>query len=410
MHAKKLVLPLISCLIFSIFFTKTAYANVDFDNLYVSNPTIIVGNKIVDEQTEISYHQNVSLTFPYAVPNEVTITSGDTMRLDVPANCLIASSFSYDITAADGTVILTITGDDLTNTVTATFGPYYESHTANRQGEIIFYARGSSTVENSDWVMNMVGWNNYDNTAAVWNIIINPDSKYITNTVLTDILGPDQQFDEGFFVQAALGTYDKTTQIFQEQEAIDPAKISTAADSFIIDLGTLNQAVSLTFLSNKLADPNLPYRNKAILEADGEGEPVIIEAETPAIGGGGSGTGEPGESSQTSDTSTEETSETTTEETTTDLTSESTSSEVESSISSNVESTTNETIETSQTSNSSKNQPETTSTTYNVSKKPDSLPKTGEQRTLFFLISGSFLLAGSTIFFVSRNKKAKHNG
>ncbi|GGC85639.1 LPXTG cell wall anchor domain-containing protein [Enterococcus wangshanyuanii] len=406
MRIKHLVLPLISCFLFSLFFNPSVYANVDFGSLYISSPTIMVGDTVVDENTEISYHQNVSLTFTYSVPNEIAITSGDTMNLEVPANCLIASSFSYDITAADGTLILTITGDDLTNTVTATFGPYYESHTTNRQGEILFYARGASTIENSDWVMNMVGWNSYDNASAVWNVIINPDSHYITNVLLTDILGTNQQFEEGFLIQAALGSYDKTTQVFQELEAIDPAQISSAADGFVVDLGTLNHAVSLTFVSTKLADPNLPYRNKAILEADGEGEPVIIDAETPAIGGGGNGTGEPGESSQTSETSTTEE----TEETTTDIPSESTSSEEQPSESSTTESTTSETSSTTQTSSTSSSYPETKTTTTNAStSRSNSLPKTGERPSLFFLISGSCLLIGSIAFLINRNKQTYHN-
>lgn len=328
MKRKSFVLSIIFCMICSVLFPSYSYANMNFGDLYVSDPTIYQGDSVIDENTEIDYHQNVSLSYTYNIPNNISIISGDTMDLRIPENTIVANSFSYDIVANDGTVIMTISGDSSSNTAIATFGPYYETHKANRQGEILFYARGATTVENEDWVMNKVGWNSLDNTSAVWNIIINPDSNYITNVILTDQLGEMQVFDSGFLIQADLGTYDKTTQSFEALEPIDPSKITASNDGFVIELGTLNNAVSLTYVSNKLGDTNVPYKNKAILEADGDGDPVVIDAETPGIGGGGTGSGDPGEpdpeestSESMEETSTEEipeTSETNTEETSTE--------------------------------------------------------------------------------------------
>lgn len=353
MKKKGLVLSTIFFLLVSILFPSYSYASMDFEDLYVSDPTILKDGVVIGEDTEINYHQNVSLSYTYNIPNDVSIVSGDTMNFRIPSNTIISGNFSYDILAVDGTLIMTISGDLSTNTVIATFGPYYELNNANRQGEILFYARGASMTENQEWVMNKVGWNSMDNTSAVWNIIINPDSHYITNVILTDILGDNQEFDSNFLIQAELGTYDKTTQYFQALEPIDPSKISKTDVSFVVDLGTLNNAVSLTYVSNKLDALNLPYRNRAILEADGQGEPIIIDAETLGVGGGGSGSGDPG-STTTETTNTSSTDSSTIESTTTSVTSsDSSESTTETPSTSSTDSSTIESTTTSVTNSES---------------------------------------------------------
>ncbi|OJG68505.1 hypothetical protein RV09_GL001752 [Enterococcus moraviensis] len=323
------------------------------------------------------------------------------MDLRIPENTIVANSFSYDIVANDGTVIMTISGDSSSNTAIATFGPYYETHKANRQGEILFYARGATTVENEDWVMNKVGWNSLDNTSAVWNIIINPDSNYITNVILTDQLGEMQVFDSGFLIQADLGTYDKTTQSFEALEPIDPSKIIASNDGFVIELGILNNAVSLTYVSNKLGDTNVPYKNKAILEADGDGDPVVIDAETPGIGGGGTGSGDPGEpdpeestSESMEETSTEEipeTSETSTEETSTEEipgtsetnTEETSTEEIPGTSETNTEETSTEEIPaTSETSTESSEESTSDTTTETSTPETDPEETTSQTQTI----------------------------
>ncbi|OJG91400.1 hypothetical protein RV15_GL000677 [Enterococcus silesiacus] len=389
---------------------------MDFGDIYVSGPTIFKGDSIIDENTEIDYHQNVSLAYTYNIPNNISITAGDTMDLRIPENTLIASSFSYDIVADDGTLIMTISGDALSNTATATFGPYYELHKANRQGEILFYARGSTMMENEEWVMNKVGWNSFDNTSAVWNIIINPDSKYITNVILTDILGEMQELNSGFLIQAELGTYDKKTQYFQALEPIDPSKISSTDVGFVIDLGTLNNAVSLTYVSNKLSDKNLPYRNKAILQADGDGDPVVIEAETPGIGGGGSGSGDPGEStSETIDTSsgesstTEKDSEETTSETIDTSSTESSSEEI-----ATTSDTTTESIEesiASSTNESNTSSQESISSSDSVivaeleEKSSNKLPKTGYLKSMIALTGYGLIFISIALFLIKKKNQ-----
>ncbi|MGX7150873.1 collagen binding domain-containing protein [Enterococcus ureasiticus] len=401
MKSKRIVQATIFCLIFSIFFPAYSYANTDFGDLYVSNPTIVKGDTIVDEETEISYHQNVSLTYTYNIPDTVSIVSGDTMNLRVPSNTLIASDFSYDITTEDGSLIMTISGDSESNTVTAIFGPFYELHKANRQGEILFYARGTTMTENENWVMNKVGWNSSDNTSAIWNIIINPDSKYITNTILTDVLGDNQEFGNDFLIQAEIGTYDKTTQLFYPKEPIDPAKISSTNVGFIVNLGTLNNAVSLTYRSNKLTDPNIPYRNKAILEADGEGNQVVIEAETPGLGGGGSGSGESGEPDP--EESTSETIETSTTDSTTIESSTISDSSIESHEESTVESTTNfSTTEQGATTylGSSANSAESSSDLKQ--KSSNKLPRTGYLKSMIGLIGYVLLFISVSLFLFNK--------
>lgn len=167
MKKKQVVLSIIFCLIISILWPSYSYANMDFGDLYVSEPVITRGDTVIDEETTISYHQNILLGYNYTIPDTISITSGDTMNLRVPENTLIASDFSYDITAADGSLIMTISGDSQSNTVTAIFGPFYELHNVDRQGEILFYARGAAMIENEAWVMNKVGWNSSDNTSAI---------------------------------------------------------------------------------------------------------------------------------------------------------------------------------------------------------------------------------------------------
>ncbi|MGM0218416.1 collagen binding domain-containing protein [Enterococcus sp. AZ126] len=413
MKKKQVVLSIIFCLIISILWPSYSYANMDFGDLYVSEPVITRGDTVIDEETTISYHQNISLGYNYTIPDTISITSGDTMNLRVPENTLIASDFSYDITAADGSLIMTISGDSQSNTVTAIFGPFYELHNVDRQGEILFYARGTAMIENEAWVMNKVGWNSSDNTSAIWNIIINPDSKYITNALLTDILGDDQEFTDGFLLQAEIGTYDKQTQYFYPQATIDPAKISSTNSGFIVDLGTLNNAVSLTYKSNKLANPNIPYRNKAILEADGEGNPIVIEAETPGLGGGGSGSGdqsEPNPQESTSETTstnsstiesltTSDSSTKNGEESTTDTMSYSSTSEVKDAIPPADSGSTKQeksSLETSPTS--------TSSTNNRIKKNATKLPRTGYQKSMIRLL-GYVLLFVSLSFFLIRGKK-----
>lgn len=402
MKNKRMVQSVILCLIFSIFFPSTSYANMDFGDLYVSNPTILKGDTIVDEETEISYHQNVSLSYTYNIPDTVSIVQGDTMNLRVPSNTIIASDFSYDIIADGGSLIMTISGDSETNAVTATFGPFYELHKTNRQGEIIFYARGATMTENENWVMNKVGWNSSDNTAAVWNIIINPDSKYITNVILKDFLGKNQEFGYDFLIQAEIGAYDKATQFFYPKEPIDPAKISSTKDGFIVDLGTLNNAVSLTYRSTKLTDPNIPYRNKAILEADGEGNQVVIEAETPGLGGGGSGSGEPDPEESTSESIETSSTDSNTIESSTTF-----DSSTESLEESTVESTTDfNTSEQGTTTNSGLSANSTESSSNLKQKSSNKLPKTGYLKSMIGL-TGYVLIFISVSLFLTKKKNQK---
>lgn len=192
------------------------------------------------------------INYNWSIPDGVQINSGDTVPFELPSGLAPPSDLTFPIFDSNNVKIGTATIKAGQSTGTITFNDALEHTSKNRHGTLQFIAKGTNTGsgnEGNNWMFNKNGWiAAYGLEGApnelTWNIAFNPNSNTLTNVVITDTLGPNQEyipgsltaiaghFENGNFVSD--GYYLSPTVTTDGNKVIItfPDKITTSVDIF----------------------------------------------------------------------------------------------------------------------------------------------------------------------------------
>lgn len=193
------------------------------------------------------------INYNWSIPDGVQINAGDTVPFELPSGLVPPGDLTFPIYDSNNVKIGTATIKAGESTGTITFNDALEHTSKNRHGTLQFVAKGTNTGsgnEGNNWMFNKNGWiAGYSlETAApnelTWNIALNPNSETLTNVVITDTLGPNQEyipgsltaiaghFENGAFVSDGYFLSPTVTTDGNKVIVSFPGKVTTAVDIY----------------------------------------------------------------------------------------------------------------------------------------------------------------------------------
>lgn len=148
---------------------------------------------------------NFNVNYNWSIADGVVIEAGDMSSFQLPEGLVASGDLSFPIYNSSGKEIGVATIKNGESTGTITFNDALESTDTNRTGTLSLVAKGTNTGDNNvgqNWMFNKNGWvAGYDQNnipdELTWNIAFNPNEHNLKNVVITDFLGPNQEYIPG---------------------------------------------------------------------------------------------------------------------------------------------------------------------------------------------------------------------
>ncbi|GEO79774.1 SpaA isopeptide-forming pilin-related protein [Companilactobacillus mindensis] len=241
---------------------------------------------------------NFNVNYNWSIPDDVKINAGDTVPFELPSGLVTPGDMSFPIYDSNNVEIgiATIKAGEASGTIT--FNDVLSNTNANRHGTLKLVAKGTNTGtgnEGQNWMYNKNGWiAGYDPTGVpnelTWNLALNPNEHNLNNVVLTDILGPNQEYIPGSLTAIA-GSYVSGGFVSNGQE-LHPT-VTTDGNKVIISFpGTLTTAVDIYYrvkITGTPADGTTTWTNHATM---GSSEDDYSVDSSTSWGGSGTGNGD----------------------------------------------------------------------------------------------------------------------
>ncbi|KRM16051.1 outer membrane protein [Companilactobacillus nantensis DSM 16982] len=257
----------------------------------------------VDPSSNLYSWENFNINYNWNIPDGEKINSGDTVTFELPSGITKVNDLTFPIYDSNNVQIGTASIKAGQTTGTITFNDALSNTTKNRHGTLSFIAKGSNNGDGNDgsnWMFNKNGWiSGYAMTETsgkvpnelAWNLAFNPNSQTLTNVVLTDTLGPNQEYIPGSLTAMAGSFVNGSFQSNGQQ--LSPT-VTTSGNKVIITFpGTITTAVDI-YYTVRVIDPNLSgtntWTNHATMGSS-EGEHTVDSS--TSWGGSGTGGGEP---------------------------------------------------------------------------------------------------------------------
>ncbi|MBO0455660.1 Cna B-type domain-containing protein [Enterococcus hulanensis] len=94
--------------------------------------------------TEVTQYTDIRVTIDFSLPNN-EVSSGDTSTITLPAELMLESSITFNVTNADREIIAVAKADPNSNTVTLTYTNFVETH-SNVSGKLYFSSKIDTTT------------------------------------------------------------------------------------------------------------------------------------------------------------------------------------------------------------------------------------------------------------------------
>ena len=237
---------------------------------------------------------NFNVNYNWSIADNVQINDGDTSSFTLPAGLVSSGDLSFPIYNSKGVQIATGSIKNGEKVGTITFNNELANTTTDRKGTLSLVSKGTSTGtgnEGENWMFNKVGWvAGYDSNGVpnelTWNVAFNPNQHNLSNVVITDILGPNQEYIPGS-INAIGGSYVDGKFVGVNQ--LHPT-VTTEGNKVIISFpGNVTTAVDIYYrvkVTGANPDGSNTWRNHANMgSSEGNYE---VDASTSW---GGSGTG-----------------------------------------------------------------------------------------------------------------------
>jgi len=237
---------------------------------------------------------NFNVNYNWSIADNIQINDGDTSSFQLPAGLVASGDLSFPIYDSNGVQIGTGSIKNGEQFGTITFNNVLSNTTIDRTGTLSLISKGTSTSNTNDgenWMFNKVGWvAGYDSNGVpnelTWNIAFNPNQHNLSNVVITDILGPNQEYIPGS-INAIGGSYIDGKFVGVSQ--LNPT-VTTEGNKVIISFpGNVTTAVDIYYrvkVTGANPDGSNTWRNHANMgSSEGNYE---VDASTSW---GGSGTG-----------------------------------------------------------------------------------------------------------------------
>ena len=241
---------------------------------------------------------NFNVNYNWSIPDDVKINAGDTVPFELPSGLVTPGDMSFPIYDSNNTEVGTATIKAGESTGTITFNDVLSNTNANRHGTLNLIAKGTNNGtgnQGENWMFNKNGWiAGYDPTGVpnelTWNLALNPNEHNLTNVVLTDVLGPNQEYIPGSLTAIA-GSYGPSGFVSNGQE-LHPT-VTTDGNKVIISFpGTITTAVDIYYrvkVTGTPANGTTTWTNHATMGSS-EGD-YSIDSST-SWGGSGTGNGD----------------------------------------------------------------------------------------------------------------------
>ncbi len=238
---------------------------------------------------------NYKVNYNWSIPDGVQITAGDTTQFTLPEGVVANGDLTFPIYNSSNTEIGTATIKNGETVGTLTFNDVLSNTNANRKGTLTLVSKGTNTSNNTegeDWMFNKLGWvagfdaNNVPNELT-WNIAFNPNEHNLSGVVITDTLGPNQEYIPGS-LSAIGGSYGPGGFVSNGHQ-LNPT-VTTDGNKVIMTFpGNVTTAVDIYYrvkVTNTNASGSTTWTNNATM-ASSEGTNNI----SASTSWGGSGTG-----------------------------------------------------------------------------------------------------------------------
>lgn len=279
--------------------TVTPRAELTVNGLSGNEATItdMAGNPIKPNDHLYAW-TNFKIKYDWSIPDGVPIDAGDTVTFEIPDGITTPGDLTFPIYDSNGVEIGSAFLKAGAKTGTITFNSALEETTANRHGTLSLVAKGTNTGddnEGTNWMFNKNGWIagfgiKTTPNELTWNIAFNPNEHKLTNVVITDMLGPGQEYVPGSLsaVGGSFGPNGFVSGGFQ----LYP-EVRTEGNKVIITFpGEVNSAVDIYYRSKVTStNPNGPttWTNHATM---GSSEGNYSVDSSTSWGGSGTGGGE----------------------------------------------------------------------------------------------------------------------
>ncbi|WP_278552366.1 MSCRAMM family protein [Companilactobacillus farciminis] len=259
--------------------------------------TDINGNPVTPSDNLYTW-LNYKVNYNWSIPDGVQINTGDTTQFTLPEGVVANADLSFPIYNSSNVEIGTATIKNGETVGTLTFNDVLSNTNANRKGTLTLVAKGTNTSNNTegeDWMFNKLGWvsgfdaNNVPNELT-WNIAFNPNEHNLSGVVITDTLGPNQEYIPGSL--SAIGGSYGTGGFVSNGQQLNPT-VTTDGNKVIISFPeNVTTAVDIYYrvkVTGTNADGSTTWTNNATM-ASSEGS-YNISAST-SWGGFGTGNGD----------------------------------------------------------------------------------------------------------------------
>ncbi|MGX6428741.1 SpaA isopeptide-forming pilin-related protein [Levilactobacillus yonginensis] len=268
----------------------TAHAgSVTVSGLDGNNATITDSNGTpIPNGSDLSKWNNYTIDYNWRIPDGQVIKDGDTATVTFPHSAVGRRDVTFPLYDDNGQKIGTFSIKEGESTGTITFNGALANTTKNRTGNLQFYVKGSTTEDNTNlnWGINKVGWvseRNPDGSPAklTWNIAFNPTSSSLGQAVVTDSLGPGQEYIPGS-VHAHTGSYDSNGFFISDGGSISPA-INVMGSVLTFTFSDVKTAVNMTYQTTPtISGTGGTWKNNASMNGKNVSARIVW---------GGSGTG-----------------------------------------------------------------------------------------------------------------------
>lgn len=275
-----------------IFNNVTAHAaEVLTSGLQAGDATITdVNGNAITNGSQLDKWTSYSVSYNWSIPDGQAIATGDTATVHLPEGAVAEHDTTVSILDDTGREvgIFTIKAGETTGSIM--FNDAFASVGTNRRGTLQFYVKGTTYTggDGEDWGLNKIGWISEKNpdgspSKLTWNIAFNPMSQNVGSAVVTDTLGPNQEFIPGSVV-AETGEY-VTKSTFVSSGTTTPT-VSQNGNQLTFTFANVTTAINMTYQTRPTTLENGgSWTNQASWDGRTVGSQI-------AWGGSGSGTGD----------------------------------------------------------------------------------------------------------------------
>ncbi|MQS98502.1 SpaA isopeptide-forming pilin-related protein [Companilactobacillus halodurans] len=196
---------------------------------------------------------NYNVSYNWSIPNGVVVKAGDTASFELPDGLVASEDLSFPVYNSSSVEVGTAVIKNGEANGSITFNDALADTSASRTGTLSLATKGTvsdSTSDSENWMLNKNGWiSGYGAykfpNQITWNVAFNPNEHNLNNVVITDTLGPNQQYIPGSLTAIA-GSYGPSGFVNNGQ-ALTPT-VTTSGNQITISFpGNVTTAVDIFY-------------------------------------------------------------------------------------------------------------------------------------------------------------------